>query len=199
MARTFMEAIEKRRSIYSLGRTKAIDDMQIRKIVEFAVMHVPSAFNSQSGRVVLLFGQESQRFWAITRETLRKIVPGKAFVSTDEKISSFDAGFGTVLFFEDQEVVQALMAKFPLYKDSFPVWSLQSNGMLEFAIWTMLEDAGLGASLQHYNPLVDADVRKAWNLPESWKLLAEMPFGSVENPAGLKEFLPVENRIKIFR
>jgi len=71
--------------------------------------------------------------------------------------------------------------------------------MLEFAIWTMLEDAGLGASLQHYNPLVDADVRKAWNLPESWKLLAEMPFGSVENPAGLKEFLPVENRIKIFR
>lgn len=89
------------------------------------------------------------------------------------------------------------MNKFSLYKDNFPIWSLQSNGMLEFAVWTMLEDEGLGASLQHYNPLVDEGVRKAWNLPASWKLLAEMPFGSVEAPAGTKEFLPLEERMKV--
>ena len=41
----------------------------------------------------------------------------------------------------------------------------------------MLEDAGMGASLQHYNPLIDDEVRKAWNLPGDWKLVAQMPFG----------------------
>ena len=59
------------------------------------------------------------------------------------------------------------MANFPLYKDNFPIWSLQANGMLEFAVWTSLEAEGLGASLQHYNPLVDDGVKKAWSLPES--------------------------------
>ena len=198
MTRSFTEALEKRRSIYALGNRKTVGDDKVRELVEFAVKHVPSPFNSQSARVVILFGAESNRFWTLVRETLKKIVPPDAFPKTAEKLASFDAGFGTVLFFEDQSVVDNLMGKFPLYKDNFPIWSLQSNGMLEFAVWTSLEDAGLGASLQHYNPLVDDAVRTAWNLPSSWKLLAEMPFGSVEAPAGEKEFSPIADRVKVF-
>lgn len=90
------------------------------------------------------------------------------------------------------------MAQFALYKDKFPVWSLQSNGMVEFAVWTGLESEGLGASLQHYDPLVDAETKKVWNLPASWKLLAEMPFGSVAAPAGAKDFSPLDGRVKVF-
>ena len=90
------------------------------------------------------------------------------------------------------------MAKFAAFKDKFPVWSIQSNGMLEFVVWTALESEGLGASLQHYNPLVDADVMKEWKIPASWKLLAEMPFGSLEAPAGIKEFSPIESRVQVF-
>ena len=37
--------------------------------------------------------------------------------------------------------------------------------MHQFVIWNMLEDAGMGGSLQHYNPLVDDEVRASWNLP----------------------------------
>lgn len=198
MTRTFTEAMANRRSIYALGNRKTIEDEKIRSLVEFAVKNVPSAFNSQSARVVLLFGAESNRFWTITRETLKKIVPSDAFSKTAEKLSSFDAGLGTVLFFEEQAIVEKLMDGFPLYKDNFPIWSLESNGMLEFAIWTSLEDAGLGASLQHYNPLVDDAVRKAWDLPSSWKLVAEMPFGSVEGAAGDKDYSPIEERVKVF-
>lgn len=198
MKRNFMEAIENRRSVYALGRRNAMDPKRVQELVSFAVKHVPSPFNSQSARVVVLFGSESSRFWGIARDELRKIVPPEAFGATEEKLKSFDAGLGTILFFEDQAVVEGLMNKYALYKDNFPIWSLQSNGMLEFAVWTMLEDEGLGASLQHYNPLVDEGVRKAWDLPVSWKLLAEMPFGSVEAPAGAKDFLPVEERMKVF-
>lgn len=197
MARNFMEAVENRRSIYALGRRRVADPGRIQELVSFALKHVPSPFNSQSARIVVLFGSESNKFWTIARDELRKIVPADAFAATEEKLASFDAGLGTILFFEDQAIVEGLMNKFSLYKDNFPIWSLQSNGMLEFAVWTMLEDEGLGASLQHYNPLVDEGVRKAWNLPASWKLLAEMPFGSVEAPAGTKEFLPLAERMKV--
>ena len=78
------------------------------------------------------------------------------------------------------------------------MWSLQSSGMLQFTIWTAFEAEGLGASLQHYNPLIDAEVKKEWSLPESWTLLAEMPFGSVVSPAGAKEFSPIRERVKVF-
>lgn len=198
MKTTFFEAVENRRSIYALGKTKTVSEERVREVVEFAVKHTPSPFNSQSGRVVILFGHESSKFWNYTREALKKIVPSEAFKATEEKIASFDAGYGTILFFEDQSVVDGLMAKFAAFKDKFPVWSIQSNGMLEFVVWTALESEGLGASLQHYNPLVDADVMKEWKIPASWKLLAEMPFGSLEAPAGIKEFSPIESRVQVF-
>jgi predicted oxidoreductase (fatty acid repression mutant protein) len=198
MKTTFFESVENRRSIYALGKTKTVSEERVREIVEFAVKHTPSPFNSQSARVVVLFGNQSSKFWGFTKEALRKIVPPDAFKATEDKLASFDAGYGTILFFEDQAVVEGLQQKFEAYKEKFPVWSLQSNGMLEYVIWTALESEGLGASLQHYNPLIDEDVIKEWKLPASWKLLAEMPFGSVVAPAGIKEFNPLESRIRYF-
>ncbi|EZO13390.1 hypothetical protein AJ65_02454, partial [Pseudomonas aeruginosa 3578] len=53
-------------------------------------------------------------------------------------------------------------------------------------------------SLQHYNPLVDAQTHKTWNLPESWKLRAQMPFGAIAAPAGEKAFIAESERFKVF-
>lgn len=49
--------------------------------------------------------------------------------------------------------------------------------MLQLFVWTALENEGLDASLQHYNPIIDEEVKKQWNIPESWKLIVQMPFG----------------------
>jgi len=198
MNKTLYEAMEGRRSIYALGRDKVVSEKRVREIVEFAAKHTPSPFNSQSSRTVVLFGKESNKLWGIVADTLRKIVPAEAFAATQEKLAGFDSGFGTVLFFEEQATVNDLASRFALYKDHFPVWSLQSNGMLEFAVWTALESEGLGASLQHYNPLIDEAVKAEWQLPASWKLLAEMPFGSVVASAGQKEFKPISERVRVF-
>jgi len=198
MNKNFNQVIENRRSIYAIGKDSPISAEEIQNIVEHAVKYVPSAFNSQSARVVVLLGEQHDKLWNITRETLRKIVPEEGFAATDEKISSFQNGFGSVVFFEDQAVVEGLQENFALYKDNFPVWSLQSSGMLQFTIWTALEDAGLGASLQHYNPLIDDEVKAQWNLPDKWKLLAQMPFGKPLAAPGEKEFSPLENRVKVF-
>ncbi|MBE6831032.1 MAG: nitroreductase family protein [Ruminococcaceae bacterium] len=199
MERDFMEALKKRRSYYAISKEKVLSDEEIVSLVEDAVKYTPSAFNSQSARTVVLFGKEHDKLWDTTMEILRSIVPAKNFASTEEKINSFRGGYGTVLYFEDQSIVTGLQEQFPLYKDNFPVWSLESSGMLQLVIWTALESSGYGASLQHYNPLIDEKVAAGWNIPKSWKLLAQMPFGKPTASPDEKTFLPLEDRVKIYR
>lgn len=71
--------------------------------------------------------------------------------------------------------------------------------MLQFAVWTLLELEGLGASLQHYNPLIDEAVKAEWNMPEGWRLIAQMPFGNPTAEPGEKDFQPIEERVKVFK
>lgn len=192
-------AIKERRSIYGISKELVISDERIQEVIEQALLHTPSAFNAQSGRIVLLLGTQHDKLWDITKETLRKIVPPENFPQTEERINSFRNGYGSVLFFEDQGVIEGLQAQFALYKDNFPVWSQHSSGMLQYVVWTSLEAEGLGASLQHYNPLVDEEVKQVWGIPEKWKLIAQMPFGKPTSPAGEKEFKPVEERLKVVK
>lgn len=199
MNRNFLQALENRRSFYSISKAPILSEEDILSIVRRSVNASPSAFNSQSSRVVVLFGKEHDKLWDETKATLKEIVPAENFAKTESKINSFRAGFGTVLYFEDQEVVSGLQSQFPLYKDTFPIWSLESSGMLQLAVWTALEDAGFGVSLQHYNPLIDEKVQKNWNVPQSWKLLGEMPFGKPTEGPKEKETAPVDERVKVFR
>lgn len=200
MHRSFSEALKHRRTYYSISGESPVSDQEIELILNRAVKNVPSAFNSQSTRVVLLLGENHRKLWQIVKDALRRIVPPEAFKVTEAKIDgSFACGYGTVLFFEDEFVVKSLQEMFPAYQDNFPGWSLQTSAMHQLAIWTMLEDVGLGASLQHYNPLIDEAVRQEWELPASWKLIAEMPFGTPVHEPGEKEFKPLSDRVKVFR
>lgn len=198
MAKTFLEAMAHRRSYYALKNESPISDEEIINIVNESVKHVPSAFNSQSTRVVVLLHEKHQRVWEITKEILQGIVPAEAFQATKEKIEgAFQSGYGTILFYEDQRPVKALQEQFPSYAPNFPVWSEHTNAMHQFAIWTLLEDAGFGASVQHYNPLIDEKVAKEFNIPSDWKLIAEMPFGAPAGEPSEKEYQPLSERVLV--
>jgi len=198
MSKNFYEALKERRSIYAISKESGVSNERIQEVINEAVLHTPSAFNSQSARVVVLFGENHNKLWDITEASLKKIVPEENFAPTKEKIDSFRNGYASVLFFEDQNVVKNLQEQFSLYKDNFPVWSQQSSGMLQYVIWTSLAVEGLGASLQHYNELIEEDVAKEWSIPSSWKLVAQMPFGKPVSGAGEKEFLPLDERVKTY-
>ncbi|MEG0277791.1 MAG: nitroreductase family protein [Morganella sp. (in: enterobacteria)] len=199
MSNSFIELIKKRRTIYSLGNDLPVSQDRITALIKDAVKHSPTAFNSQSSRVVVLFGENHKKLWNIVKDSLRAIVPADAFAATESKIdNAFLSGAGTVLFFEDQSVVKGLQEQFALYAENFPVWSEQASGIAQFAVWTALSEENIGASLQHYNPIIDEQVRKAWDLPESWKMRAQLVFGSVAREAGEKAFMDDENRFKIF-
>ncbi len=199
MAHDYYEAIKSRRTIYSLSKESTISEKRLEEILGEAIKHSPTPFNSQAGRIVLLLGKNHDQFWDATLEILRPLVPAEAFPQTEQKLAAFKGGYGTVLFFEDQAIVQDLMAKYAAYKDYFPVWSGNATGMLQNMVWTSLAVEGLGASLQHYNPLVDSWARAKAGLPESWKLTGQMPFGKSTAAAGPKEFLPLDGRFKVLR
>ena len=200
MTKSFWEAVKGRRSIYAIGSEKTVPETKIEEIVREALLHTPSPFNSQSTRLVLLFGEEHKKLWNLTLAELEKIVAPKQFEQTAKKINDcFASGYGTIMFFEEKKIVENLCNSFPSYADRFPFWSHHTNAMHQFVIWTALEAEGLGASLQHYNPLIDDAVRNEWGLPESWQLIAQMPFGKVLAPAGDKEFGDIDERLKIFR
>ncbi|MFZ0446309.1 MAG: nitroreductase family protein [Bacillus sp. (in: firmicutes)] len=195
----FYSAIKTRRSYYSINSEPIISDEKIQELINQAVLHTPSPMNSQSSRVVLLLGGNHKKLWNITTETLRKIVPAENFELTEKKMISFGSGYGTVLFFEDQEVIESLQKKLELYKENFPRWSEHTSGMLQYIVWTSLEQEGFGASLQHYNPLIDDEVKSEWDIPSSWKLIAQMPFGKPFAPPKEKQFEPIEERVKVFK
>ncbi len=198
MSNTALNSFTKRRTQYSLGKQLPISQADAGALIQEAIRQAPSAFNSQSSRAVILFGAQSVKFWELVKDALRPMVPAESFGATEKKLDSFAAGAGTVLFYEDQDVVKGLQQQFAAYADNFPIWSEHSTGIAQFAVWTALAEAGIGASLQHYNPVVDDAAQKEWDIPASWKLRAQMPFGSNEAPIGDKPFMDDAQRFRVF-
>jgi predicted oxidoreductase (fatty acid repression mutant protein) len=195
----FLEAVEKRRSYYALDNKEIVSRERIEEIIGSAVKNAPSAMNAQSSRVVVLLGQQHDKLWDIVRDTLKKIVPDADFKRTAEKLESFKAGYGTVLFYEDTRIIRKQEEDFVLYKDNFVPWSYQASGILQFIIWTALENEGLGASIQHYNPLIDDEVAEAFGVNKDYKLLGQLVFGNPLSEAGEKTSLPLSERVTVLQ
>ncbi|WP_298909244.1 nitroreductase family protein [uncultured Psychrobacter sp.] len=194
---TLQQAFDERRSVYALGNELPVEPQAIVNMAERVLLHTPSAFNSQSSRLAVLFGAEHQQLWDIAEEKLRAAVGDGDFSGSKQKLDGFRAAAGTVLFYEDKNVTQSLQEQFALYADRFPVWAQQTSAMHQYAMWTELRTLNVGANLQHYNPLVDEDAAKAFSIPDSWELVAQMPFGNIVEPAGEKTYQPVNERMKV--
>ena len=188
---------QNRRSQYVLGKNLPLAENEILEIIDNAVKYSPSAFNSQTAHAVVLLGDNHQKLWDITFEELGKFLPNEdTKTATKGKLDGFAAAYGTILFFEDHDVVKGLQEQFPSYADNFPLWSEQSTGIASFAVWNALAEAGVGANIQHCNPVIDERVAKEWNIPANLVLRAQMPFGEI-----VGEPAPIErtSRVRIVK
>lgn len=61
MTKSFKEALKARRTFYRIQNKSTLSDKEIRDLIRFAVEFVPSAFNSQTTRVVLLTGKAHEK------------------------------------------------------------------------------------------------------------------------------------------
>ena len=71
-------------SVYALNRELPLPPGEIVATIEHALRHAPSAFNSQSTRLLVLFGAEHEKLWDLTTDALRAVVPAEAFAPTAE-------------------------------------------------------------------------------------------------------------------
>lgn len=200
MEHTFMKAVKDRRSHYKLSNRQQVDDKHVVELLEHALLYAPSPFNVQSARLVLLLGEQHLAFWDIVEGVLRRIVAADSFSSTQNKLhNAFRNGRGTVLFYEDMVAVEGLKTRFATYADAIDGFSLQSSAMCQYVVWVGLAEMGYGASLQHYNPIIDDAVMQRWLIPPSWRLIAQMPFGtSLETPAPRVQTATANSRMLIY-
>lgn len=201
MNKNLRDAIKDRRTYYHIKNASPIPDTKIQEIIEHVLLYAPSSYNAQSARLVLLLGDDHTKFWDITKEELKKLINSdEQFKATEQKIdTSFASGYGTILFFEDQDVIKGWQEQLPTFANKFAQWSEHSSAIAQILTWIGLESEGLGASLQHYNPVIDDAVKKEWNLKESWSLIAQMPFGMPVEEPGEKTHVPLEERLLVFK
>ena len=186
------ESLKKRRSRYALNKTLPVPEDAVVALVSEITELVPDVFNMKSARVICALGDKQDALW----DAVFDVFGGKV---ARAKIDGFKAAAGTVLYYIDQDVVRGLQEQFPLYADNFPIWAEQANGMLQLALWSALAELGVGANLQHYNPVIDEALARLFDVPASWKLVAQMPFGGIAAEPDPKEKEDVERRVRIAR
>ncbi len=185
----FLDVVSKRRSIYKLDKNLPVSQEEVRKLIGQIVDLSPDAFNAQSLRTVVLMGQDQDELWDIIHDSFDGMV-------AREKTDGFKAAAGTILFYLDRPTITKLEENFPLYAKNFYYWGHQASGMLQINLWNGLRSLGIGASLQHYNPVIDEAIRKRWDLDQNWELLAQMPFGGIVEEAGPIEKKPLEEKLR---
>ncbi len=196
---SIIELIQNRRSIYDLGKIFPTGEIDVNALVKECVTWCPSAFNSQTSKAVVLYGENHQKLWNLLKEKMRLVAKGSALIEVLVKIDGFINAHGTILFYENQETIKAMEDHFPIYAHNFQNWSQQSSGMLQFAIWTGLREIGLGANIQHYNELIEEDLYPLFNIDRKYKLISQMPFGDIKELPGEKKLTDIEERFAVLQ
>lgn len=185
-----IDVLEKRRSYYVINKDILVSQDKIIDFIYKTTELVPDAFDMKSSRVIVALGEEHDKLWDNIYDVFGGEVPR-------EKIDGFKAGYGTILYFYDMDVVDDLKLQYELYADRFEDWAIQVSGMLQINIWSGLRELDIGASLQHYNPIIDDMVREMFDLPSSWVLNAQMPFGGIVSEPEPKEKEDISKRVII--
>ena len=186
------DLLKQRRTVYGLKKEMPVSEEEVVRLVTEATALVPDAYDMKSQRVVIALGEKQDELW----DTIYDVFGGKV---PRAKIDGFKAAHGTILYFYDADAVKAMQKKYPSYAANFPVFAQQANGMLQISVWTGLRALGVGANLQHYNPVIDAAVRKLFALPENYVPVAQMPFGGIVAEPGPKAEEDISKRVKVMR
>ena len=128
-----VNSLKNRRTYYNIKKELPVSIEKVIEMVEEITELVPDAFNMKSSRVFIVYGEMQNKLWDKIYDTFGGKVPR-------EKIDSFLAGYGTILYFYDGKLVSDMQNKFPAYAANFPVWANQASGMLQFAVWSGLRD-----------------------------------------------------------
>lgn len=95
-AQNLFELAETRRSVYSLTNKSTISDDRIKEIVDLAVKHAPSPFNTQSARAFILLKKDHEKLWDMADAILKRSIPEQMYQALAPSVAGYRAGYGSV-------------------------------------------------------------------------------------------------------
>ena len=95
-SKTFLDATESRRTYYQLTTESTISDARIKELVTHTIKHVPSAFNSQTTRMVVVLKEKHEELWDAVMEVYKASLPADKFEHAKGRMTGFRKAYGTV-------------------------------------------------------------------------------------------------------
>ena len=191
------ELVKNRRSQYAIGNNTDLTNEEIAERITQIVRDVPTASNSQTTRIAIVFGEENVKLWDHILDVQKDVMPEEMWGMMSGVMEGAKGGVGTILFFEDLDAVE----KMPTSPARVEVYKQNNNANAQYATWLALTDLGLGGSLQHmnvgYEQGFDKSVKELLGLPARWEMQAQMPFGSIEGENEPKEYIADSERVVV--
>lgn len=135
---SFLDSLKVRRSIYALSPTSDVPDETIIDIIKQAILHVPSPFNSQTTRCLVLLGNEHQKLWGTIGDTLKPAMPPEKWAFFSPKIQEYKNGYGSCVFFDDMTAWDTIEKnlgpdRWAAVSSMTEEWTQHSSGMYQYA------------------------------------------------------------------
>lgn len=184
----YSDILKTRRSIYILNDDLPVSFNEVADRIRETISLSPTAFMMQDIHAIILTGDSHKKLWdKIVHDALQKIVPPEPFKRTEVKLQTFSKAYGTILLLRDLDAVEQMKKDYATYADEMDGWSWQDLGIAMVNIWNSLAEVNVGANIQHYNPLIDDEVKTTWDIPANYQLVGQMVFGGIVSRPGDKE------------
>ena len=95
-SKDFLNVTEGRRSLYQLTNESTISDARIKELVTHTIKHVPSSFNSQTARLVVVLKEKHEELWDAILEVYKVQLPADKFEHLKGRVVGFRKAYGTV-------------------------------------------------------------------------------------------------------
>ena len=95
-SKSFLNATESRRSYYQMTNESTISDARIKELVTHTIKHVPSSFNSQTTRMVVVLKEKHEELWDAIMEIYKMQLPADKFEHAKGRMVGFRKAYGTV-------------------------------------------------------------------------------------------------------
>lgn len=191
----FLDLNESRRSVYHIGRNSSYSAEDVADRLKELTPSLPTAFNIQTTRFVVVSDQVNEGVWDIIDEVQKEVLPGENYEIMAPVYQAAKEGIGTVLLFEDLEDVESM----PTGEERAHRYKENNHGIAALATWLALREMDLGASLHHHNigydEGYDLSIKEYLGLPQTWELIAQMPFGSIETYPDPKDKMDVDEQV----
>ncbi len=156
-----------------------------------AIRLTPAAYNLPPWRVVLVH-ERREELWEEIAGGFREELEGERLGRYLDRLEGFREGVAVALIFEDRRVERALREEKGASPEIARSFVQQGLGMVQLALWLAITAEGLATSLQHWDELVGARVKRFAGLGmEDYTLVATMPIGYAgEEPRVIERAAP---------